>query len=137
MKKFTALIAGLLLIVASVGVCSANYYDDSPDYFYIGIYGSGGYKNYLYLPSVEVQEYKPPHYQIAGDIVMIGGKKIISEIRLHRIIRYNWYTKESYSYYENRKPWERWKKDDVQERQYRNIADALFRAAYGIDFYGY
>ena len=85
------------LISVSVNICSAYVYDNDSNYVYIGTYGSGGYSTYLYLPSVDVQEYNPPHYQIAGNFITIGGKETISEDWLIHVVRYNWYTKETYS----------------------------------------
>ena len=137
MKKFVVMMIFAFVAAFSVSICSAYVYDSDPDYVYLGTYGSGGYSTYFYVPSVNVQEYNPPHYQIAGDFVTIGGKKIISESWQNAAIRFNWYTKETYHIngYGN------WEKEDinmmVDGKFFRKRADALFRAAYNMDFYGY
>lgn len=73
MRRFFVMWIAFLTSV-SVNICLAYVYDNDSNYVYIGTYGSGGYSTYLYLPSVDVQEYNPPHYQIAGNFVTIGGK---------------------------------------------------------------
>jgi len=138
MRRFFVMWIAFLISV-SVNICLAYVYDNDSNYVYIGTYGSGGYSTYLYLPSVDVQEYNPPHYQIAGNFVTIGGKKTISETWGIEIVRFNWYTKETYS--------KNWRgiltKEKIVDSEhadasyYRKRADALFRAAYGVDFYGY
>lgn len=135
MKKFVAVMIFAFVAAFSVNFCSANYYDDSPDYVYITTH-QGTY--YLYLPSVDVQEYNPPHYQIAGDIVHVSGFNG-KESWWNIVIRYNWYTKETFRLNDSNS----WVKEDITgdnfaaSRRKRNIADALFRAAYNMDFYGY
>ena len=136
MRRFFVMWIAFLISV-SVNICLAYVYDNDSNYVYIGTYGSGGYSTYLYLPSVDVQEYNPPHYQIAGNFITIGGKETISEDWLIHVVRYNWYTKETYS--------KNFQGIVVKEKiidsgdagYYRRRADALFRAAYGVDFYGY
>jgi len=134
MKKILS--ALVLVIFAGIfNFCSANRYDDSPDYIFVTA-GNMGYC-YLYLPSVDVQEYNPPHYKIAGHFIHYGGLDGKTLTNIYKTIRYNWYTKETFQL-ENGS----WKKSDVNGeiqpvRQNRKFADALFRAAYGMDFYGY
>jgi len=103
---------------------------------------------YFYSPSVEVKEYNPPHYKIAGyfyELSEKNGRHFIAD-KIYYQVRYNWDTKETWhleyfnddgdllnvnEYY--------WKKDGLNnyEKLNRQFADALFRAAYGMDFYGY
>ena len=135
MKKiFSALI--LLTLCGIFNFCSAYDYDSDPDYIYV-IYGDMGCY-YLYAPSVDVQEYNPPHYQIAGHFIHYGGSDGKTLTNIYKTIRFNFYTKETFS----RNDYGNWEKDDVNgewkiPRQNRQFADALFRAAYGINFYGY
>lgn len=136
MRRFFVMWIALLISV-SVNICSAYVYDNDSNYVYIGTYGSGGYSTYLYLPSVVVREYNPPHYQIAGNFVVIGGKKTISENWGIEIVRYNWYTKETYSKNHQGILAKEKIADSGDSSYYRRRADALFRAAYGVDFYGY
>ena len=136
MKKFLASIMLALVVAFTANICAANRYDNDPNYVWVYTQGSGGYKTYLYLPSIDVQEYNPPHYQIAGNFVAIGGKKTIEETREIMVLRFNWYTKETFWRDGNGY----WCKEDVTGffgSDWRRRADALFRAAYGIDFYGY
>lgn len=126
------------IVAFSASVCAAYGYDDDPNYVYIGTYGSGGYSTYLYLPSVDVQIYNPPHYQIAGNFVSIGGKKTISESWGVLSVRFNWNSKETYS----KNIDGHWEKENISKGYgnggyYKKRANALFRAAYGMDFYGY
>ena len=134
MKKILSALVFAICIL-SVNFCSADPYENNPDYIYIGTYGSGGYSNYLYRPSVDVQEYNPPHYQISGTFVSYGGKYTKSENWATHCVRYNWYTKETFSLKNGY-----WVKDPIETgigRYYKNRANALFRVAYGMDFYGY
>ena len=133
MKKFLLSVMILLFVALAGGVCSANPYDDDPNYVYLGTYGSGGYSTYLYLPSVSVQVHNSPHYQIAGDFVSIGGRKVIEEDWESVTVRFNWNSKETYT----QNSYGHWERENINESYYRRRADALFRAAYGMDFYGY
>ena len=134
MKKILSAFVFAICIL-SVNFCSAYYYDDDSNYIFIGVWGSGGYFSYWYLPSIEVQEYNPPHYQISATEVVIGGKKIISETREKISIRYNWYTKKTFHLEDGY-----WSRDDMEGLTgdyYKKRANALFRAAYKMKFYGY
>jgi len=110
-------------------------YDRHPDYIFVTTGQMGVY--YLYLPSVDVQEYNPPHYQISGHFIHYGGLDGKTLTNIYITLRYNWYTKETFQLKNGY-----WEKADVSGdyqpvRQNRQFADALFRAAYGMDFYGY
>ena len=132
MKKFLSVALVALFITFSANICSANRYDDDPDYVFVtNAQGS----IYLSIRSIDVQEYNPPHYQIAGTFVWTNNK---SESWSFLVKRYNWYTKESYSRDKNGN----WQKTKIEPdcsatMRNRKFADALFRAAYGMDFYGY
>lgn len=134
MKKFVAVMIFAFVAAFSVSICSAYDYDSDPNYKFVttqmGMW-------YLYLPSVDVQEYNPPHYQITGDMVHVEGT-YNKETWRSMTIRYNWYTKETY----HRNDSGNWEKDYVNgdsmaSTRARRFADALFRAAYNMDFYGY
>ena len=125
MKKILSVLAFAVCIL-SVNFCSAYDYDSDRNYKFIA--KISGHKYYLYLPSVEVQEYNPPHYQIAGHF--------FSDWDFGKVIRYNWYTKETFT----RDAYGNWEKDDLNvDGRYRiemiTFANALFRVAYGMDFY--
>ena len=140
MKKFLSAALVALVVTFATNICAANDYDNDPDYVYVMAHGQGIV--YLYIRSIDVQEYKPPHYQIAGTFVhdydFVDGRK---ERWFSVVIRYNWYTKETFSRDKNGY----WQKDEIGKpddrfsayASHRIFADALFRAAYGMDFYGY
>ena len=133
MKKFLSALVFAVCILS--GFCSADPYKNNPNYYFVTAGQMGNY--YLYLPSVDVQEYNPPHYQIAGHFIHYGGMDGKTLRNIYTTLRYNWYTKESFSL-ENGY----WEKDEVNgnymaAKQTRHFANILFRAAYGMDFYGY
>lgn len=134
MKKFlsAALIA---LVVSFAANCSAEYRDYyKNDSNYTLVRSGHGAHEYLYLPSVEVQEYNPPHYQIAGVIVIIYDDDRKDDIS-NELVRYNWYTKETF----HKDNYGNWRKDEVRKHiewyARKSIANALFKAAYGINFF--
>ena len=136
MKKILSALVFAICIL-SVNFCSADPYSNNPNYVFVTA-GQMGYY-YLYRPSVDVQEYNPPHYQIAGHFIHYGGMDGRTLTNIYKTLRYNWYTKETF-HLENGY----WVKDIVRDnldsqpvRQNRQFADALFRAAYGMNFYGY
>ena len=65
MKKFLSSAILAFVVAFSANVSAANRYDNDPDYYYV--MSVQGPKTYLYLPSIDVQEYNPPHYQIRGE----------------------------------------------------------------------
>ena len=132
MKKINFVIFVYLLVVAIP--VSAHYYENNPDYEFIGA-GNGG-TWYLYLKSIDVQEYNPPHYQIAGDFIYVNGDGSERTNKRHILKRYDWNKKETY----HCNDYGIWLKDEVNDKnmasvQVRIFANALFRAAYGMNFY--
>ena len=167
MKKFCAalafvIFAGIFNFCSAAPAVSRKYGSDevrkqhdicksNPNY--IVVRDSGSYITdviYFYSPSLSVKEYKPPHYKISGYFYDLyeDGRSIITD-KIYYQVRYNWYTKESWhlEYYANdsgdllnEKDYY-WEKDgrgtDGKSEIQRQMADALFRAAYGMNFYGY
>ena len=141
MKKFLSAALIALVVTFAANVCAAYDYDNDSDYVFVTTGQQGSY--YLSLKSIDVQEYNPPHYQIAGTFVHVYGLGDGRKERWFSVIkRYNWYTKETFGRDENGY----WRKEEIGNRndnglgagaRERKMADALFRAAYGIDFYGY
>ena len=136
MKKFLSVVAFWIMIITSANLCLAyerNEYDNSP--YYVFVTTSQGHI-YLDLRTVNVHDYNPPHYQIAGEFIWVGHfDKGISR-RFEVAIRYNFDTKETYVRRDGY-----WTKSDVNgdsnfQKSNRKFADALFSAAYGMDFYG-
>ena len=137
MKKFLSVIAFAICIM-SVNFCFANPYDDNSNYIRVR-YAPNSFA-YINLNSVKVQEYNPPHYQIAAHYVVVvegrGGESNVQEYDITK--RYNWDTKETFHLNENGN----WQKDDIKgnlapHARSRAFCDAIFRAAYNMDFYGY
>ena len=124
------------MFLLSVNFCSANYYDDNSDYIYIDTTGSGGYRTYLYRPSVHGEKYNDPYYYIEGKLLSVGGKKQISESWQKIILLFdmrNNVTLES-DYHGG------WNKENISGTfgsYYRKRADAMFRVIFGKNFYGY
>ena len=69
MRKFLSAVLIALVVTFSTN-CSANRYDNDPNWYFFMSFHC--WNCYLYLPSVDVQEYNPPHYQIAGRYANIG-----------------------------------------------------------------
>ena len=134
MKSFLSAMI-IALVVALSANCSAEYRDYyKNDSNYTLVRSGHGAHEYLYLPSVEVQEYDPPHYQIAGTIVIMYDRNQKDDI-IHELVRYNWYTKETF----HRDNYGNWQKDKVRNHiewyARKSVANALFKAAYGMNFY--
>ena len=130
MKNFlsAALIA---LVVAFSANCSANRYDSDPNFILVN--SGHGAKEYLYLPSLEVQEYNPPHYQIAGTLYLTFYYDR-EDSKSREVVRYNLQTKETF----HKDSYGNWKKDNIHDKSSRraelegyarkNIANAMFMA---------
>ena len=128
MKKILSALVFAICIL-SVNFCSADPYENNPNYLYIGA-GNGGMW-YFKKSSLDVQEYNPPHYQIAGTFIHYSQSAVSKYI----VKRYNWYTKETFHLKNGY-----WEKDEVNGNymmpiQTRHFANILFYAAYGMNFY--
>lgn len=127
----------LVAVIAIMGVgsvCLANEYDDNPDYQFLYTAYQG--KNYLQLSSVLVNEYNPPKYQLTGTTVHVSGDNG-SVTQGQVVFRYNYDQQKAYSYDRYRHQWlevNRGKNDMVSERGVI-LVNALFHAAYGMEFY--
>ena len=131
MKKFFTILVLSLVVAFTANSCSAYDYNNDPNY--VSVTNAQGVI-YFNLRTVNVQEYNPPYYQIAGWFVWTNGN---SERHYEVVKRYNWNTKETYSRDEGYWRKDRTEYDDKASMRNRKHADALFRAAYGMDFYGY
>lgn len=133
MKKILSTIV-FVIICGIFNFCSAYDYDSNYNYKFIA--NISGHKYYLYLPSLDVQEYNPPHYQIAGRFISPNSNTYEIDLDFEKVTKYNWYTKETF----HKNIYGNWAKDDLTvSGRYRIemilFANALFRAAYGMDFY--
>lgn len=134
MKKF--IVVFLINLVVLLNVCFANSYDNDPDYYFV--MNVQRIKTYLYLPSVDVQVYSPPNYQIAGLFVNVGGIDYDANhvSKLHIIIKYNFYTKDAFEFRNGN--WRKMAQDPKGSTPVsvdKVMANALFIAAYGMKFY--
>lgn len=137
MKRFLATL--ILNFFVMMNFCSAYSYDDDPNY-YLVLDARRGYmvKTYLRLDSVKVQEYNPPHYQIAGEFIHVnpdGSKKDV-----YLVIRYNYNTKMTFARNDDYGDWKKFtdgtdKDGHTVSYELRAFANALFIAAYGMKFY--
>lgn len=133
MKKIILSVLIALVVVITSNICVANRFDNNPNYYYATT--GGGSAIYINLKSIDVQEYNPPHYQIACTLTIINTRSDEYN-EIYRVVRYNWYTKESFTLRRNGE----WTKNNPNatsaERHDVIIAQALFRATYGMNFYG-
>ena len=100
--------------------------------------GVNGTEVYLNLKSIDVQEYNPPHYQIAGQIVTVCNMD--DSIQRDIVtLRYNYYTKETFfrNEYGNWIIYVKRESNNYTPVYYYKlrIANALFKAAYRMNFY--
>ena len=110
MKKILSALVFAICIL-SVNFCSADPYENNPNYLYIGA-GNGGMWYFK----------KSSHYSQ-------------SAVSKYIVKRYNWYTKETFHLKNGY-----WEKDEVNGNymmpiQTRHFANILFYAAYGMNFY--
>ena len=133
MQKILLMVA--LCLLTAVHSASASDYDNNPDYYFV--MNVQGYKTYLDLTSVYVQEYNPPHYQIAARLVTVGYRQNSEEQEHYIEIKYNWYTKEAYERYQDGN-WRKMAQGPASSTPVavdKVTANALFIAAYGMKFY--
>lgn len=128
------ILVAMIAILGVASVCLANEYDDNSDYQFLYTAYQG--KNYLQLSSVLVNEYNPPKYQLTGTTVHVSGDNG-SVTQGLVMFRYNYDQQKAYSYNRYTQQWlevKRGKNDMVNERGVI-LANALFHAAYGMEFY--
>lgn len=125
MKKIILMFAVTFIVATSFNICNAEY-----------VYVTTN-KGTIYLDtsSVRVGDYNPPYYQVGGHFILHDGNKVINSFDV--ILSYNWNTKETFSWQNG--SWQRYNTygESTGPRMNRKIADALFRIAYGQNFYGY
>ena len=129
MKKIFGLAVLTTFLVGNF--CFARNYDTDRNYIFVAAGGQGVY--YLYCPSVYVEEYNPPHYQISGHFVHQGD---YGETKLDLQFRYNFDRK--IVYYRNKEDvWVSINPKNFQDLHYRDLpfANALFKTAYKMNFF--
>ncbi|MBR5913396.1 MAG: hypothetical protein IKZ58_03395 [Selenomonadaceae bacterium] len=130
--------AVLAIAAMTFNICSANDYDNNPDYTYVITANQGTY--YLNIKTLDVVKYRPPQYQIAGSFIHVspqsdGTEKVTSR---YVLLMFDFDSKEVF----NKDTYGNWEKSNTEgettnAKVNRKFADALFRAAYGQDFFGY
>ena len=125
----------LLFVCASPGMAAAadDPYVSDPDYLYLYTAFEG--ENYIDCSSVTVDEYRPPFYKLEGDVVHVPHDETAAISRQHVIFKYN-YKQQLASYYDDGL----WIDVDAlsrtsSDKRKRTLANLLFYAEYGIDFY--
>ena len=134
MKKFLFAAVLILSVVAQVSSVQAIYdpYENDANFAYV--YSGHGGTMYLDLNSVNVQAYDPPYYQIAGTFVFQPGSNA-SVREFYVEMRFNYSTKETFE-----RDGGQWRLKDARgesqiSSRNRAMANALFRAAYRMNFY--
>ena len=138
MKKIIFMAALTIAAALTFNICSANTYDDDPNYIYV-VTANGG-THYLNLRTIDVIKYRPPQYQIAGNFVHVSPQADGTEQTGSRYVMllFDWDTKEIF----HKDTYGNWEKSNVEgdttnATVNRKFADALFRAAFKMDFFGY
>ena len=140
MKKI--LLMMIFSFVISISVANANYYENDQNYKFIMYDGVNGTEVYLNLRSIGVQEYNPPHYQISGQFVFVDDQNGKTG-KIYIALRYNYYEKEVFRYNERSRTWYSAYKEGRDNRYSSaststiKFSNALFRAAYGMNFYNW
>ena len=125
MKKIFLMLAVTFILATSFNVCNAEY-----------VYVTTNKGNiYLDTSSVKVVDPNPPYYYIGGHFINHDGNKVVNSFDV--VLGYNWDTKETFSWQNG--SWQRFNTygESTGPRMNRKIADALFKIAYGQNFYGY
>ena len=148
---FLVLSMVMILFIPVANAANRGEHPRSADRNYVEVCTIENRRNspYVYLnkKSIEVQTYKPPHYQIAGVfscdadsgeyedyknyLEKIGGKEYGKgryEFFYYLVVRYNFNTKESFHLQNGH-----WVKDSTEVS--KKNADALFKVAYNMNFY--
>lgn len=127
----------LCLLFAFTIPCIAAAADDpyARDQNYLYLYTAYEGENYIDRSSVTVDEYRPPFYKLEGDVVHVPHDETADISRQHVTFKYN-YRQQIASYYDDGL----WTDVDALSRtstdkRKRTLANLLFYAEYGIDFY--
>ena len=148
------LVAGIMVLFSAVCFAGKLYPDTLEDNSLVLVDGHMGSGMYADLSSVVVQEYAPPEYQIAVNIVNIrfsgeyfqsyrtylNGPYTIGDVWT-MYFRYHWDTKTVSVYNDRMEAWQEW--DIHREHCHADgdplipqAAESAFIAAYHMKFYG-
>ena len=126
-KIFLSVLFSVMILFETAG---ANPYENDQNYVYVWRY------NYLDLRTVTVQENSPPYYIIKGDFIYFDTKNSTSTaprtvtIKFDELAQLTFLNKDGV-----------WKSinvfgTDSSATSNRKVADVLFKAAFGREFYG-
>ena len=115
-----------------VSPVSANPYASDKNFVYVY------YNSYLDLRTVSVQKNSPPYFIVKGDLVHVDTKSNTASLYADITIKFDLLAHRTF--HRNNKTGN-WKLGDTfgtssAETSNRKIADALFKAAFGREFYG-
>lgn len=132
-SRIVFLFTAFLLLTAST-ICSAeDIYMDNPNYLYL--YKESGEENYLDRHSVSVDQHTPPVYRLEGDVLHLPKDEDAKVTKTHVVFKYD-YKEQTASYYIDGI----WIEVNIfghssADKHNIILANTLFYAAYGIDFY--
>lgn len=129
MKMFLSVFVWVMLSASAV---SANPYAGDKNFVYVY------YNSYLDLRTVSVQKNSPPYFIVKGDIVHVDTKSNTASLYADITIKFDLLAHRTF--HRNNKMGN-WKLGNTfgtssEETSNRKIADALFKAAFGQEFYG-
>lgn len=129
MKMFLSVFIWVMLSASAV---SANPYAGDKNFVYVY------YNSYLDLRTVSVQKNSPPYFIVKGDIVHVDTKSNTASLYADIIIKFDLL---AHSTFHCNNKTGNWKLGNTfgtssEETSNRKIADALFKAAFGQEFYG-
>lgn len=129
MKMFLSVFVWVMLLAS---VVSANPYANDKNFAYVY------YNSYLDLRTVSVQKNSPPYFIVEGDIVHVDTKSNTASLYADITIKFDLLAHRTFHH--NNKTGN-WKLGNTfgtssEETSNRKIADALFKAAFGREFYG-
>jgi len=129
MKMFLSVFVWVMLLAS---VVSANPYESDKNFVYVY------YDSYLDLRTVSVQKNSPPYFIVKGDIVHVDTKSNTASLYADITIKFDLLAHRTF--HRNNKTGN-WKLGNTfgtssEETSNRKIADALFKAAFGQEFYG-
>ena len=129
MKMFLSVFIWFMLLASAV---SANPYASDKNFVYVY------YNSYLDLRTVSVQKNSPPYFIVKGDIVHVDTKSNTASLYADITIKFDLL---AHSTFHCNNKTGNWKLGNTfgtssEETSNRKIADALFKAAFGWEFYG-
>ena len=129
MKMFLSVFVWVMLFV---NVVSANSYANDKNFVYVY------YNSYLDLRTVSVQRNSPPYFIVEGSFVHVDSKSGVSSVPRNVTIKFDLLAHRTFHSNNKTGNWELSNTFGTSsaETSNRKIADVLFKAAFGREFYG-